>query len=208
MKHQEQEERVGENAQEHDGQAAIERAGGQPQPDRRRFLTTGGALAVGGAAAYSIPGVAMAGSGAGLSPAAPLRGQHFRATIPNPQQLKQHEISIPETPTPYTAGTWENTLDVPPVTHGTFVLRYTGIDNQPYEVTAEVEVDNITQVLTFGGMPAHTLADVFNADMPVPPKDEAGELEIDWELVVLLLILLLVLILLDPTYETYANNPV
>jgi len=67
MKHEEQEERVGKNAEEQDGQAAIERAGDQPPLDRRRFLTTGAALAAGGAI-YSVPQVAKARHRGGISP--------------------------------------------------------------------------------------------------------------------------------------------
>ncbi len=68
MKHEEQEARVRENAQEQDRQNAIQRAGVQPQPDRRRFLKTGGALAVGGAVAYVAPSVSGAARSGCLSP--------------------------------------------------------------------------------------------------------------------------------------------
>ncbi len=68
MKHEDREKRVGENAEEQDRQAAIERAGGQPQPDRRRFLRDGTLVAGGFIAAYSAPSVAAASQSSCMSP--------------------------------------------------------------------------------------------------------------------------------------------
>ena len=68
MKHEEQEERVGENAQEQDRQNVMETGRNEAQGNRRRFLKTGAAVAGGGALAYSIPGIAVAQTGASLSP--------------------------------------------------------------------------------------------------------------------------------------------
>ena len=69
MKHEEQEKRVGKNAEEQDGQNAIERCGEERQPNRRRFLKSGAALAVAGAVPYASPTVAQVASKAGCSPA-------------------------------------------------------------------------------------------------------------------------------------------
>ena len=67
MKHEEKEERVGENAQEQDEENAIGRSGDEAQPNRRRFLKTGGVLAA-GAAAYVAPRMTFADGGATISP--------------------------------------------------------------------------------------------------------------------------------------------
>ena len=68
MKGEEPENKGRENAQQQDPVRPISEDVKVSESDRRRFLKTGGALAVGGAIVYNAPSVALAGAGGGLSP--------------------------------------------------------------------------------------------------------------------------------------------